>query len=85
MVRRMPSIRTSVRSSYKARSTASTLGFATRAPTARCTVAGSVACSATMSSATVSGVSARAPGARWCRWASRARRSAVLTRRMPEA
>lgn len=59
---RMPCIRTSVRSSYSARSPSATVrtASASRAPTARYTVAGSVPCRATSDPATSSGVTARA-------------------------
>jgi hypothetical protein len=77
IVRRIPSIRSSVRSSYIARSTAATDGSASLAAADRCTEAGSVACSATTDRVSATGSPARADGASRCRRPSRARRSST--------
>ncbi len=84
-VRRMPSIRTSERSSYRACSIAALSTEPVRARADRYTDAGSVPCSAMMPSTAAATAPARSPGARWCRTASRARRSATLTAMMPPA
>src|SRR6266508_2977412 len=78
IVRRMPSMRISERSSYSACSIAVTSGVRMRAAADRNTVAASVACNATRFSATARGLSARQPHASRWRWPSRARRSSVV-------
>ncbi len=80
-VRRIPVIRTSVCSAYRARSTGSGPGASSRAPADRNTVAGSVPCNATTASAASSGVPTLT--ASRCRKASRARRSRVETLTKP--
>ncbi len=64
IVLRMPSMRTNERASYRAASTTCVVGTRNRASADRYTEAGSVPCSPTRSSATSSGVPARAAAAR---------------------
>jgi hypothetical protein len=82
-VRRIPSMRTSERCSYSACSMAAWSISRVRARAARYTDTGSVPCSPMMSATAVVTGPARSPGARWCRTASRALRSATVTARMP--
>ena len=82
-VRRMPSIRISVRSSYRARSVAATSLPGTRAAMDRCTVAGSVACRTTIDCAASTGSAARTDRASRCLRPSLARRSATEIRSIP--
>ena len=75
-VRRIPSSRMSVLSSYKARSTSAIPPPVIRASNVRYTDDGSVLCTATSDPAASTGSPASAPGASRCRSPSRARRSA---------